>query len=509
MNPYAHELRHLLRTKTVIAVAVVAVLAGTLGYLTIESSTSELAVTGAGFWYYSAAAYHVDLWAFDPAGTPVSGVTVTLNVSEPPAYPYSSPSDVVYLGRETTGTTGEVEFTVPLPPGEYSVVVSARYAAVPGALMEGEFTSGFAFTNQTSPTAQFLGDPLNVVTENFYSTKQDYLVVWGSSGGVAPSGDRVVACSFVYTQGNFSTPFPANCSGEALDSYQVLGSLTSYLTTVPIPQFSSPAVSFPQIFLSFVEVVNATGAVVYSAGAGGICVGGAACTISGSADPGPSILGSFATDLSLFLPLMALMMAYWTYARPRLTGTFEPILARPVSRKGLFLVRYGTLALLLAAAAAAEVLLLDLGLSLILREPLPGSFAAPLVGSLVVAGVGFAGLVYLSSHAFRSTGPVLGLGIALLLVFSLFWLELVALVTLAATGGLFSGQFEGILFTSQLFAPPQFPSLVVELLTGSPELGVSGGSITGTTAAIVAGIAGALWLAVPLLVSYERAIHRD
>lgn len=519
MNPYTFELRQLLRSRTVISVVIVAVLAGTVGYLSIATSASSITITGSGFWFYSGGAYHVDLWAVDSAGRPVNGVTITLNASVQPQFPSNDsvqpqiPSEndsVVYLGMQTTGAAGEAAFTLPLSPGSYAVSVSARYPAVSGASLSGALSGEFELSNGKGSTSSALGSSVLQVTENFYSSRTDYLVVWEGTGGAPPSGEKVVACSFVYTYSNFSSAPPSNCTGQSLRSYQVLGTLSGYLTTVPEPQFPAVSVNYPQVYANYIEVVNSSGSVLETTSVAGECFAGVSCSFGSISGPGPGILGGYASDLGLFLPLMALLMAYWTYARPRLTGTFDPVLARPITREGLFFVRYGTLALVLSLAAVAEVLLLDLGVSVVLREPLPLSFLAPLVGALIVAGVGFAGIIYLSAHTFRSTGPVLALGIVFLLVFSLFWLDIIAVVALASTGGLLSSQAEGILFTSQLLAPPQFPALVVGILTGTTEFGVSSGGVgTGTPAAVVAGLAGVLWLALPFVAVYWMAVHRD
>lgn len=515
MNPYRHEFQHLLRSKAVIAVVIVGVVAGTFGYLAVSNAVGSISISGAGFWYYLGGEYHVELWVFDNAGNPASGVRVDLNVTTP--FNFSGLPPAVLLNETlSSDSNGRVQFVFPLPSGNYSASVTAQYPAVSGASTNGALSSGFGLLNTPIGKLNSIGSPLNVVADNFYSDLSDYLLIWGGPNGTLPTGDQALSCSFLTTYSNYSTPFPVNCTGQSGVSTQVLGSVSAYRTVLPIPATPSTSLTYPQVFLQFIEITNSTGAVIYSSSSlEGNCFG--VCSQQpppGSQTPGPGILASFATELSFFLPLMALLVTYWSYARPRLTGTLEPVLVRPVTRRGIFFVRYGIVALALLIAAIAEVFLLDLGVSVVLREPLPLSFLAPLVGGLAIAAIGFAGLVFLSAHTFRSTGPVLALGIALLLVFSLFW-EYVVLLVLFAFGfennpQINTSAIRDFVLRSQLLAPPQFPSITTGLLTGYSNSGIATGSYAdaGVTALAV-GIAAALWIAVPFLLTYWRVVTRD
>ncbi len=539
MNPYRHEFQHYLRSKAVIAVAIVGMIAGALAFLAVFAAVGGVTISGSGFWYYSDGTYHIDLWTFDNAGNPTDGVRVDLNLSilefngtGPPRFNGTIPRPTVLLHETlTSDSQGRVRFALPAPPGNYSASVSATYPAVPGSSTGGALESGFELTATPSELLNPIGDPFNPVADTFYNVQSDDLLVWGAPGGGVPVGDRAVACSFATTVVNFPGPaptsFPSNCTGEAGVSTVILGTVSEYRTTLPLPPLPpTPPVSpnGTQIVDQFLEIENSTGAVLYSTSVGSSCgSGGSVCVApSGfaggyspeSESPGPSVISSFAVELSLLLPLMALLVTYWSYARPRLTGTLEPVLVRPVTRNGIFLVRYGVVGCVLLVAALAEVLLFDLGVTVVLREPLPASFLGPLVGGLAVAGVGFAGLVFLSAHAFRSTGPVLAVGIGWLLTLSLFFGELLDLALYFVSGGtgavLNPGTSGDVLVRAQLFAPPQIPNVVIGLLTGFSNLGAPSGSwaSAGISPAIT-GLAAAVWLVVPFLITYRCVTRRD
>jgi hypothetical protein len=480
MNPYRHEIHHLLRSKSVLAVAAVTVLAGTLGYLTIDTSTSSVTLNGSGFWYYSEEAYHVDMWAFDAGGNAVSGVRTNLTVWTAP-----SPNGtlrVVFDQTVSTNAAGEAQFSVPVTLGEYEASTRSTYPAVPEATLSLALNTTFELSEEPTGTPTPVGTPANVVAQNFYSTRPDYLILWQGSNGSLPTGDSLEACSFVTTVSS-SPPvnLPMNCTGQSDVSTQKLGPLSGYRTTLPAPNAPSYTVQFPNVILQFVEIVNSTGSVMYSANAVDACGGiaGSCSTVVGG--PGANILGTYAVDLGLFLPLISLLLVYWTYARPRLTGTLE-----------------------------SELLVLDLGVTEILREPIPSSLLLPLLGGFVVAAVGFAGVVYLLAHTFRTIGPVLGTGIALLLLFALFWSELAAAAAIAAGEGLVSSGFNNTLFWTQFFAPAQFPALVVGWLTGLSVYGGQAGQYGSLelTGVLIAGV-GLAWLIIPALATYLRAVTRD
>ena len=512
MNPYRHDFQHLIRSKAVIAVVIVTVIAGAVGYLAIASAANTVTLSGAGFWYHSGNAYHVDLWAFDVAGNPVSGVHVDLNVSMVSNGTVPQVT-VLFNVTESSDAQGRVQFAVPVAAGVYAASITTAYPLEPSASITGALDAGFELTDAGSGISVPIDTPVNDVNENYYSVADRYLVVWAGPNGTLPAGDRAVQCYFVFTSTNYSTPFPNNCTGQSGATTLSLGSLLEYGTFLPIPATPSISVSFPQVLLQFIEIVNSTGGVLSSSSSGTTCYGFCSpvgAGISGGGSPGPSILSFFATELSFFLPLMALLLTYWSYARPRLTGSLEPVLARPVTRRGLFMVRYGTVALALFGATVAEVLILDLGVTVILREPLPAGYLAPLVGGLAVAAIGFAGLIFLAAHTLRSTGPVLALGITLLLLFSLFWDDLVAVVGLA-TGVVFNPTaFSDLILRSQLLAPPQFPNVVTGSLTGLTTFGGlgSGYAAAGVTVGVI-GLAAGLWILVPLLLTYWRVVTRD
>jgi hypothetical protein len=540
MNPYRFELLHLLRRKAVIAVVIVAVLAGAFNYLAIDAAATGETITGAGFAYVDGGAYHVELWAYDVAGDAVPGVRVALEGLATGGPNGSGPLVVDYEGTQTSDAQGRLAFVLPVPPrpstGALSVFVNATDPELPLASLSGALSGQFELgvgngSGGPSPSGaalpQSIDGPINLVAQNFYSDQGRELVLWAEPGGRPPTGDRVLTCEVLLNYSPNSTGPPTCADPLSIAEVGPLDAAETFL-----PEVSPPVVTLPPGEQAGVvtEIVNASGGVEYdsfsglgcSFGGPGGCYyvpgpyyGGAGPAVEvGPGSPGPSLLGAFATGLGLFVPLMALLLAYWSYARPRLSGTLEPVLARPVTRRGLFLTRYAALTVALGAASIGEVVVLDAGLSAILREPLPAGFLAPLVGGILVSALGFAGVVLLLAHLFRSTGPVLGIGVALLIVFSLFWGEIVAIVALSGGLDLSSSAFGALSLRALLAAPPQYPTVVTGLLSGPSGYFDPGGlfpneyAAFGITGPVVA-VCGTLWVLLPFLGTYWRVVTRD
>ncbi len=494
MTAYGQEFRHLLRSPTAIAIAVLAVLGGVVVYSAVGPAVSGPTLDSSAFLSRENDSFHLDAWVFDSVGRPVGGVRLDFSLrTEQYPLPIGPP---VPVATEVTDAQGRVTFTVPLPqngsPSE-ALAATVQYPGHPGTALEGALGQYFLLSSVFAPEGSDAVQPLAVVADGFYSTRPAVAVTWMGPNGIPPSDEQVVACDVV---GSYAIIVPANCSG--LPS-QTLGSLVGYRGVFVPPQLALPGPLGQAVTL--VELRNASGAVQaeisYNAG-----------TSSGS--PGPVILSDFGETFDLFVPVMAVLAAYWVYVRPRLSGTVEPVLARPVTRSRLYLLRYGTVALLLAIVAGAEVAYLDVAMAMGLRAPLPGPVAGALVGGLLVAGLGFLGLMFLSAHAFHAPGAVLSIGIGLLVVLALFWNYVGLIVAFLYRVPLSSLDVVHLLGRADLLAPAQFPSLVTELTSGLSSGGVSGVNYAaiGVTAPLVA-LVGALWVAVPFLGGYRRARTAD
>ncbi len=507
MNVYRHELRYRVRSRTSVAVAIVVGLTLALGYAGIYGAESQVAISASGFEYYSAGAFHVDLWVVDVIGDPVAGVQVNLVVTpttNETTFPPPPPPPALFNETLVSNATGQVAFDVLLAPGQYDATFHSTYPARPLTQLTGELFGATVLDSAPGGVPTPLLSPLVTVATGYYVESARLLAVWGGPNGSSPVGDSVVACGAVL---DFFQPGPQNCSGLATTPPVAL---TGYRTLLPLPTVALPPVGQDQQAYLLLEIVNATGAVLFVTQEF-FPATPEPSIVSSNSGPGPGLLGAFAADLALLVALAAFLIVYWSYARPRLSGTVEMVLVRPVTREGLFLTRYLAMAIVLAAAGAATVLLFDLGVTELLAQPLPPAFVAALFGSFLAAGMGFAGITFLAAHAFRSSRGVLALGIGLLLVCSLFWNILVALVAyfagLSAANATAAAE---LVARSQLLAPPQFPAIVSGLLTEGEVYGIGSASYAGAGVTAAWVVAAALaWIVGTFVLTYWRVHTRD
>jgi ABC-2 type transport system permease protein len=206
----------------------------------------------------------------------------------------------------------------------------------------------------------------------------------------------------------------------------------------------------------------------------------------------------------------ALIIAYGVYAQPRLSTSIEPVLVRPVTRRGIFLTRYSGIALLLAASAVAEVLLLDLFASRILGQPLPVPYLGPLIASLLATALAFSGLVFLLSHGLRSANWVIACALALAIGFGVFWGSILPFIY--SVNGAFVSPYNLMIgqLRMEMISPVTLPTVGLGFLTGSDTQGGAGSAFA--LAGISVGgwiLLSLLWVVLPVAGAFWLATQRD
>src|SRR2546425_29362 len=216
----------------------------------------------------------------------------------------------------------------------------------------------------------------------------------------------------------------------------------------------------------------------------------------------------FSTILSFFMPLAAILGAYSSYGKDRLTGVLESILARPISRRGLAISRFLSTLTALAVAAIVSVGLVDLVLNEVVGSVLPQDYALAIISGLVVEIAAFTGLVFLLSHLFKSTGVLLGISIVLFVVLDFFWGLIIFLLTLLLGGTSGSAVAVEATLVSYYANPAQFLQLInVYVFQTSSGTALQSSNYGVTLPAIV--LDGFLWAIVPFLAFMYLAVKRD
>ena len=216
----------------------------------------------------------------------------------------------------------------------------------------------------------------------------------------------------------------------------------------------------------------------------------------------------FSTILRFFMPLAAILGAYSSYGKDRLTGVLESVLARPISRRGLAISRFLSTLIALAVAAIASVGIVDLVLNQVLGSALPQDYALAIISGLVVEVAAFTGLIFLLSHLVKSTGVLLGISIVLFVVLDFFWGLIIFLLTLLLGGTSGSAVAVEATLVSYYANPAQFLQLInVYVFQSSSGISLQSSNYGVTLPAIV--LDGLLWAILPFLAFLYLAVKRD
>jgi len=133
-----------------------------------------------------------------------------------------------------------------------------------------------------------------------------------------------------------------------------------------------------------------------------------------------------------FFPIVFLYLAHVFMAKPRITGALEFIVARPVTRRDVYLTRYAAGVLVALISAGIMVLSIDLGGLALLGVSLDAYSSLIVYLGLSAALKAFYTLCYSIASGIRA-GRYLAVSIILYLVFSMLWGLIVMLV--ASTHG--------------------------------------------------------------------------
>lgn len=396
MKPLLRDTLRPLRTPSVVGTLALLVVVSVLLAPPLSQSPSR-GVTLALTTSYSSG-YHFSGFAFNGVGVPVAGVQVWLNFTQVNG---SGPSTGAVHGVTASG--GFVRLNWSVPAGQYSVTATALE---PGGVAG--ITSGPLPTPGPNVTVRLFGIIYMVQVGQFVVEPQ-VLVAFGNTNGTVPAGLRLL-----YSL-NDTSPWIS------------LGAVTSYPQRFSV-LFSNLTPGQPV----YLELANASTVVeTYGADASSFAAE------SGSATPAGAALLTAVEDLSLFIPLAAVFIAYTAYGRERLTGALEPVLALPISRSRLFAQRFlgATIAITVGTAVATLAFVAVLGYRAGIT--FPSSVWTGLWGTAFVLALAFLGLTFLLAHVLRSPGALLATGLAIALVGSIFWGTITT--TIAQSTGVLNG----------------------------------------------------------------------
>lgn len=253
---------------------------------------------------------------------------------------------------------------------------------------------------------------LSPVTQGPLLGRPALLAAIADFGGTVPSGTTLQYCA-PFVAGN-----PSTCSSH------VLGVVTMSLQTFPTVLFGS---------LSDSEIVN-----ISLIGPGGYVIDSLQEPFIALDPNNPSNYALTATGsglvaavqtTSLFVALAGVLIGYVSYARDRLSGTLDPVLALPITRSRLMLSRYASGAIASIIGSALGAVAIDLSLSRVASANLPTPVCLGLFATFAVESVVLVGFAFLGAHLTRSPTVLLVLLILVSALLTLLWLPILTLAT--------------------------------------------------------------------------------
>ena len=212
--------------------------------------------------------------------------------------------------------------------------------------------------------------------------------------------------------------------------------------------------------------------------------------------------------LGYLIPILGIFAAYLTYGKDRTTGVLESVLKRPVSRSGLISSRFSANAASIVIAVVVSMIVGDLMIAHYLSMYLSTNFMLYLIWTYVVEGIAFMSLSYMFSHLVTSQGALLGISIALYVVFGIFWQIIPAVIMLAL--GVPSTSSAHVLGTiiGDYVSPAGYSNIVQILFTKTVGATSANPASFGVVPWIVITV-GVAWMVVPFITAFFLAKNRD
>ena len=441
------------------------------------------------FQYYdNTTGYNLVAYAFNQFGAPIPGYSFSVEVTAGGSSQSAS---------GTTNSSGYLHLAVKVPaapvePGPQVFITegSGNSLGLPMPPSDGESMAVF--------------DSLAPVSDPSDPSRTDLLVFYAAANGSAPVGYGVY-----YSVGGGAV---FGGIGAATANLTLLGTLDSFKGVFSFPSDSNFT---SQDYINF-EITDPQGNLVYTSGSSGSQFESESQAVREAASHVQGVASSFIEGLlGTFVPLMAILAAYSTYGKDRVSGVLESVLMRPISRRGLALSRYGSTTAALVLAVLLSLAGIDLITYSVLGVFLGWSILATAALALSVEAVVFAGLVFAVSRLLHSDGALVGLGVGFWLIFDFFWsvLQVVAAGLLGLQFG--SARYYALLVFSNFLNPAQFYGLVQAYLTGTLSTGLfSAGGFQFNPAAygigpVTLALDGILWIAIPFTVFLYLATKRD
>ena len=492
VKPLLYDFRRTMTSKSVLitmgiiillALAIIPIVNAAGAPTSVVGNTSAVPLV-----YFDSAGYHVLVYSYNKYGQPLSGTVFSMSVND---------SSGSHTGSATTNNTGVG--TLLVPTHETSGPVSAAVTILYGSQSVAA-TRGFPQPPAVGTVFSF-GDQINPVVDSSNASKIDLLVVDEGTNGTIPSNNAVYY-SFAGERGAGKPVIVGGALNES--SMTRLGKLDSLYKVFSLPTIPRATASI------MVAIFAPDGSSTTASGFSASEFRPFAARLQAD-----TILTTFSAAIfSILVPLMAILVAYGSYGKDRVSGVLESVISKPVTRRGLGVSRYFSVILALATSIGLTFIVIDVISLVLIGTGLSLQFAAISLGALIVEAASFVGIVMLISHLLKSSGALIGVGVVLWVLLDFLWGLLVLVASTALGYGVGSANYLAVSIDSNFFNPAQFYLLIGEYLNGASinTTGFGGTAISPATyglTPVTLALTGVFWVAAPLTIFLYLAMRRD
>lgn len=483
MRDFLYDLRRTFTGKfTIIAIIFIILVSVGIGYIFIaggSSSSSGPSIVLDESFTYNNGTYNVTFYAFDQFGTPASTV------------PIYTEHNGTFWTNETSGN-GFLKLSIPASSAKFQVL---NYSLSP-------FNASSRSHGQPMPLSAGQGIlptvHINTIKKSGTTNSQEILIYYASSNASKTQSTYVyykvvnVTSSFSsndFTPGNMTYYAQYSTSGVGVKILNINPSNRGAAQAVVVGAFNGTNASAAQISLD--EFSPNT-----------------AITTIGAASLSFDI---FAAIFGLFIPILASLSAYFYFGKDRASGVLESVITRPVTKGRIIMSRYtanvGSLVIAFAVGTGVFELFLHQGTGTYMTLP----YAASLIWTYFVEIAAFTGIIYLVSQFLKSQGAILGIAIALFLIFGIMWSGVFEPLILKYLAHVISGTnaYQQDVIILNALNPAGYPSLMSSYIAQVNAFGTTFNpaqfGITRTSLAAI----GLIWAIIPILVAFLVGRRRD
>ncbi|MGP8078328.1 MAG: ABC transporter permease [Thermoplasmata archaeon] len=476
---------------------VVGLLIALAAILQVSANTPGPERLFSGEMFYSGGQYHFDFYAFDEYGHQLAGIPFQVVVNIPNGSVVANLSGV-------TGSNGTLFLATTLPVRAYqaSIVAGPQGQSSIGFWSGGLGDGGVSFGNLSPgsflPLASPFAEPIDRPTG---LTDAPGMLVFIPVSSACPSGP----CDIFYKILNESNG-PFGVFPESSMTY--LGSLNQSPKILPLTIPSTVNISFERVRF---EIFSSTG-VFLSKDTNTSAV--SLTPYASSSSVSVQSYGYYSGDMAEAVPLIAIIVSYTVYGRDRISGVLESTVVQPVTRTAIATSRYLAAVIAIMGAIGVGLLVTDLAIKALVGYYVFPSYLLSFLIGFTISVAFLVGLVFVLSHLFRSTAAVLGVVLAVYLVFTILWNSLTYSLESYLGIGSDTSREAGFQARMLLGNPMEYYNLILGVLArGTPavssQFGPGASPVEyGVTVPLIA-LCGALWAIVPLVIVLLRIRTAD